>query len=140
MEEEINPKLKFALTLAAGLVLLVLFFWLTTKISGLTGHAVTGSSITNSNQENTDALARCLVDKGAKFYGAYWCPHCQEQKTEFGSSAQYLPYVECDPSGENANPQECQAAGIQGYPTWVINKIKYEGSQSLDKLKDLTGC
>ena len=43
---------------------------------------------------NYDALATCLKDKGAVFYGAFWCPHCQAQKKEFGSSAKLLPYVE----------------------------------------------
>ncbi len=42
------------------------------------------------------ALAQCLATKGTKFYGAYWCPHCQNQKLAFGSRAtRELPYVEC---------------------------------------------
>ncbi len=31
------------------------------------------------------ALAEHLKDKGVLFYGASWCPHCQEQKRLFGS-------------------------------------------------------
>jgi thiol-disulfide isomerase/thioredoxin len=27
-----------------------------------------------------DEFAKCLTDNGAKFYGAFWCPHCQAQK------------------------------------------------------------
>ena len=27
-----------------------------------------------------DALASCLADKGVKFFGAFWCSHCQKQK------------------------------------------------------------
>src|SRR5687767_6111588 len=40
-------------------------------------------------------LAERLDDSGAIFYGASWCPHCQEQKAMFGASADRLPYVEC---------------------------------------------
>jgi len=41
-------------------------------------------------------LAQCLKDKGAKFYGSYWCPHCNNQKLAFGTrAAKKLPYVEC---------------------------------------------
>jgi thiol-disulfide isomerase/thioredoxin len=40
-----------------------------------------------------DALASCLKEKGAVFYGAFWCPHCQNQKAMFGKSAKLLPYV-----------------------------------------------
>src|SRR3989344_8083454 len=42
-----------------------------------------------------DEFARCLKDRGAIFYGAFWCPHCQNQKTMFGRSSRLLPYVEC---------------------------------------------
>jgi hypothetical protein len=30
-----------------------------------------------------DLFAQCLKDKDAKFYGAFWCPHCQNQKAMF---------------------------------------------------------
>ena len=30
-----------------------------------------------------DQFALCLGDKGAVFYGAFWCPHCQNQKKMF---------------------------------------------------------
>ncbi len=68
------------------------------------------------------ALAEHLADEGVLFYGASWCPHCQEQKRLFGNSATRLPYIECSPAGQNA-PQapSCNNAGVSTYPTWVIN-------------------
>jgi thiol-disulfide isomerase/thioredoxin len=68
------------------------------------------------------ALAEHLADKGVLFYGASWCPHCQEQKRIFGASARRLPYIECNLAGPNA-PQasRCSMAGVQTYPTWIIN-------------------
>jgi uncharacterized membrane protein len=71
---------------------------------------------------NVRALAEHLADQGALFYGASWCPHCQEQKAIFGNSVSRLPYIECSPGGPNA-PQSatCSRAGVQTYPTWVIN-------------------
>jgi uncharacterized membrane protein len=67
------------------------------------------------------ALAEHLAEEGAVFYGASWCPHCQEQKRLFGASANRLPYIECSPGGPNA-PQSatCRRAGVQSYPTWLI--------------------
>src|SRR5262249_12706256 len=64
-------------------------------------------------------LAIHLSQSGAKMYGAYWCPHCLQQKSYFGASASRLPYIECTPNGQGG-PQsaECKAAGIQSYPTW----------------------
>ena len=69
----------------------------------------------------TRALAEYLTEEGALFYGASWCPHCQEQKRLFGASASRLPYIECSPAGPNT-PQapSCSRAGVRSYPTWVI--------------------
>ncbi len=76
------------------------------------------------------ALARHLREKGAVMYGAYWCPHCQEQKALFGDAAKDLPYVECDPNGMNARPDLCAQAGVKSFPTWVLGSDRREGVQS----------
>ena len=66
-------------------------------------------------------LAAALSDSGARFYGASWCPHCNEQKAMFGLSADRLPYVECSPGGRQAPASRtCTAAGVRSYPTWVF--------------------
>lgn len=67
-----------------------------------------------------DTLATCIKDKGVKFYGAFWCPHCQAQKKRFGVSAKKLSYVECSqPSGQGLT-EICAEKKIEGYPTWVF--------------------
>ena len=89
----------------------------------------------------TRALAEHLTEEGVLFYGASWCPHCQEQKRLFGASASRLPYIECSPAGPNA-PQSpsCSRAGVQSYPTWVINGRAIVGEVlSLAQLADATG-
>ena len=118
---------------AIAVVLMVSLLYATRKIS-----QITGKSVLEIN--NTEEIAKCLTEKGAKMYGAYWCGHCQNQKKMFGEDFQYVDYVECDSNGENANPQTCYEAGIKGYPTWIINGNQYSGEQSLDKLKELGGC
>ncbi len=84
-------------------------------------------------------LADYLSETGAKMYGAYWCPHCAEQKDYFGGAAEELPYVECDPLGRNAQPELCAQMGIDVYPTWVIEGEYYFGSQRPGKLAVLSG-
>ena len=89
----------------------------------------------------TRALAEHLTKEGVLFYGASWCPHCQEQKRLFGASASRLPYIECSLGGQNA-PQStaCRTAGVQTYPTWVINGRAVVGQVlSLAQLADATG-
>ena len=71
--------------------------------------------------EELNIFAQCLTDEGMTFYGAYWCPHCQDQKEMFGDAMQYVNYVECDPGGENADPEACVAAGVEYYPTWILD-------------------
>ncbi|MCX6752016.1 MAG: thioredoxin domain-containing protein [Candidatus Nomurabacteria bacterium] len=67
-----------------------------------------------------DAFATCLKDKGAVFYGAFWCPHCQAQKKLFGSSAKLLPYVECSTPDASDQTQVCKDKKIENYPTWEL--------------------
>ena len=83
-------------------------------------------------------LAEHLQRTGAKMYGAYWCPHCADQKALFGAAVKNLPYVECDPKGENPQPDLCQAKQIEGYPTWEIAGRLYPGTRSLLELATLS--
>jgi uncharacterized membrane protein len=83
-------------------------------------------------------LAKHLSASGAKFYGAYWCPHCADQKAMFGQAAALLPYIECDPRSPVGRPQVCAAAGVRAYPTWEIKGQRYEGVLSLDELARLS--
>ncbi|MFI5205343.1 MAG: hypothetical protein ACHQVK_00215, partial [Candidatus Paceibacterales bacterium] len=67
---------------------------------------------------NLDDFAKCIKASGATFYGAFWCPHCKAQKDLFGSSVQYLPYVECSTPDGNSQLPVCTNAGVTVYPTW----------------------
>ncbi len=87
-----------------------------------------------------DTFAQCLGDAGAKFYGAYWCPHCQEQKRMFENSKQ-LPYVECSTPDGNGRTQICVEMEIESYPTWILEDgTRLGGVQQLDTLAENTGC
>ncbi|MBD2097553.1 hypothetical protein H6F90_20870 [Trichocoleus sp. FACHB-591] len=85
------------------------------------------------------SLAQHLQQTGAKMYGAYWCPHCADQKALFGPAVATVPYVECDPKGEKPQPDLCQAKQIEGYPTWEIGDHLYSGTRSLLELAALSG-
>lgn len=92
-----------------------------------------------------DGFAQCIKDSGATFYGAFWCPHCQEQKKLFGSSAKLLPYIECSTADGSAQTQECQEKKIESYPTWELKdgtRLEVETSEgvTLKTLSEKTGC
>ena len=81
------------------------------------------------------ALATHLRDSGARFYGAYWCPACQEQKALFTASVDRLPYVECTPGGRSGpRAVDCVTRNIQEYPTWIIGGQRYTGVVSVERL------
>lgn len=88
-----------------------------------------------------DVFAQCLESSGAKFYGTFWCPHCQDQKKDFGSSKKYLPYVECSSKNGKEQLPICKEAGIEGYPTWIFaDGSELSGRLSLDVLAEKTQC
>jgi hypothetical protein len=88
-----------------------------------------------------DAFAKCLTAKQAKMYGAFWCPHCEEQKEKFGSSFQYAPYIECGIKGSKGIEPVCTQAGIKRFPTWIFaDGTRVEGEHELDFLGQETGC
>jgi hypothetical protein len=88
-----------------------------------------------------DSFATCIKDSGATFYGAFWCPHCKNQKAMFGTAQRFLPYVECsNPDGKSQN-ETCNTAGVESYPTWVFqNGTRLTGEVSLEELSKQTQC
>lgn len=88
-----------------------------------------------------DGFATCLKDKGATFYGAFWCPHCQNQKKLFGKSQSKLPYVECSPPNGKGQTQVCSDKKVDGYPTWEFaDDSRESGELTLERLAEKTGC
>jgi glutaredoxin len=87
-----------------------------------------------------DVFAQCLKDSGAKFYGASWCSHCQNQKKLLEESKN-MPYVECATSDGNKQLQICTDNKIEGYPTWIFaDGSRQSGEISLDILSQKTDC
>ena len=95
----------------------------------------------NNTPGKLDGFAQCLKDKGATFYGAFWCPHCQEQKRFFGNSAALLPYVDCSEADQKTQTPICIEKGIVQYPTWIFaDGSKLTGEQQPADLATKTGC
>lgn len=99
--------------------------------------------IDHRSQHTHDAFAKCLTDRGVKMYGAWWCPHCVEQKEKFAASFEYAPYVECGIKGQtNGQAQVCKDENVKGYPTWQFPPTgeRVERVFTLQELSDRTGC
>jgi hypothetical protein len=93
-----------------------------------------------------DSFAKCLASKQAKMYGLFWCPHCADQKREFGTSFEYVPYVECavkesDGKLSKELAPQCKAAGVKLFPSWQFGaEPPKEGVLSLEELSQKSGC
>ncbi|HET7441075.1 MAG TPA: hypothetical protein VFJ47_07225 [Terriglobales bacterium] len=105
--------------------------------------------IYHKNSHRYDDFARCLGEKQLKMYGAYWCPHCAEQKEKFGASFANVPYVECGIPGNprGGETQQCKDEGIKKFPTWVLPPTaanpqweRQERVFSLEELSARSGC
>lgn len=117
----------------------ILIFWLI--IGALIVAGLGGSVYMKYKPNELVGFTQCLADSGAKFYGAFWCPHCQEQKKLFGSSEKYLPYIECSTADGQQQLQICKDAGITGYPTWEFaDGSRLSGEVALATLAEKTGC
>ncbi|SRR5208337_1791903 len=119
--------------------------WRRTMIYAVLIVAVLGLAyyVVNRMQHKHDAFAHCLTERGVKMYGAWWCPHCIEQKKAFAASFEYVPYVECGIKGDlHGRSQACKDANIEHYPTWQFPPTgqRMERVFTLEELSDRTGC
>lgn len=90
---------------------------------------------------NYSAVAQCITDSGATFYGAFWCPHCTAQKEAFGSAIKDINYVECSTPDGKSQTAICEQAEIQSYPTWEFaDGSRLTGQQPIERLAAKSGC
>jgi len=76
--------------------------------------------------------AMCIANNSI-LYVQFGCHACEIQEEMFGENYQYLNVIDCWFERER-----CE--GITFTPTWLINNEKYDEVQTIEKLKELTGC
>lgn len=119
----------------------IFFIVLGVLVIGLVGLGFLQSNKEPDGPGELDSFATCLVEKGAVFYGTFWCPHCQAQKKMFGKSAKLLPYVECSTADASGQTQVCIDKDIRGYPTWEFaDGTRLNGEIQLEQLAEKTSC
>jgi len=87
-----------------------------------------------SNQSPETETAKCIGDNSILFVSKT-CGHCTNQKAMFGDNIKYLNMLFIDEDKEQA-----EKYNVERVPTWIINDQSYVGVQSIEKLKELTGC
>ena len=86
----------------------------------------------NKYPETPEEVAKC-IEKKATLYTQLGCHACEKQEEAFGEKYQYLDVVDCFYERD-----KCEE--IELTPTWKIKGEYYKGVQTVQYIKDLTGC
>lgn len=108
----------------------------------------------SANPTSLGEFAQALTDAGVRFFGAFWCPHCNRQKELFGDDEDLLPFIEVtagDPAVLGSvilndvglgNDLTLNPTGrpVTSFPTWEFqDETRVEGFQTLASLSELSG-
>ncbi|MEQ1828272.1 MAG: peptidylprolyl isomerase, partial [Pirellula sp.] len=88
---------------------------------------------------NLVEFAKALQQGGVRFFGADWCPVCNEQKKLFEDGYQFLPFIEMTNPDRTRNATAI-SENVTQYPTWEFaNGSRVTGLQTLQQLSTLSG-
>jgi hypothetical protein len=90
--------------------------------------------LTRSSNGASKGTSMCIANH-AELYIQLGCNACETQKKMFGENYKYLNVIDCFYERE-----KCMQEEIAYTPTWIINGTQYIGVQSIETLKNLTGC
>ncbi|HNZ52473.1 MAG: hypothetical protein BWY36_00379 [Candidatus Diapherotrites archaeon ADurb.Bin253] len=82
--------------------------------------------------ETDEKEIKCIASK-TTLYTQLGCHACESQRELFGNNYKYLNVIDCWYERDKCNE-------IEYTPTWIINQEKVVGVQTIEKLKELTGC
>ena len=87
-----------------------------------------------SNNSIDKNLVKCISENSVVYISS-GCVACEKQEKLFGESFKELNVIDCVFESE-----KCREANITAVPAWFIDEKSYKGVQSIEKLKELTGC
>lgn len=91
--------------------------------------------ILNKNKGDVSKDVTGCIGKNSELYVQLGCHACGIQEDIFGENYTELTVIDCFYERE-----KCSLKNISVTPTWIINGKTHLGVQSLELLKNLTGC
>lgn len=110
-------------------------------VSSIVASPMSTSNLVAEGENAPDlvAFAKALTQAGVRFFGADWCPFCNEQKKLFEDGYVYLPFIEVTNADRTLNSTGT-SENITTYPTWEFsNGQRVTGVQTLAQLSSLSG-
>lgn len=87
-----------------------------------------------SNGNTDEKVMKCIAEK-SRIIISPTCGYCAKQKQDLGEYIDYFEFIDI-----SKNPEILQEYSIKGTPSWIINEQVYSGYQTIEKLKQITGC
>ncbi len=91
-------------------------------------------SLIKANGNHDEEVMKC-IGENSELYVSKTCGHCATQKKDLEEYIEFFKIIDC-----TTNQEQCQENNILYVPTWIINNENHVGKQSIEQLKELTGC
>ena len=103
-----------------GIILLVIIFSILTLV------------VKSQTPQTDEEIIKC-IGQDSELYIQLGCSACKTQEEMFGENKKYLKIIDCW-----FEKEKCYE--IIATPSWKINEEIYKGVQSIEELRELTGC
>lgn len=122
-----NTKKRILITLGIGVILVLVFFFITDSITKHTGFSV--------SETKEDSFESCLKEQQINLYINTDESAKTLKKIILFNYLQYFQITNC-----LNNNQGCLENSVNSFPTWIINEDSINRDISLQELKELTRC
>jgi len=107
--------------------------WITILI--IVGVIILAYFLINRKYDAVSKEDAVCIGQNSELYIQLGCHACEIQQKMFGSNYKYLNLTDCW-----FDKEACISKEIDRTPTWIIAGKKIVGVQSIEILKELTGC
>lgn len=122
-----KSKQRLLITLGIGILLVLVFFYITSSITKHTGFSI--------SEFKEDGFVSCLKDQEISLYINTEGTAKTLKKLILFDYLQYFQITNC-----LNNNQECLKNNVDSFPTWIINENKINRDLSFDELSESSGC
>lgn len=123
---------KILFSVAILIVLVVGIYFFTDIFSKITGYNSLSLLTGKTTHADHSEFSECLDKKAATlYYRSQGCKECDEQMKLIQEYEQDITHIDCF-------IDDCPP--LSHLPAWIIEGVEYDGSKTLQELKDISEC